>query len=179
MYNERLHVFDSGDPGIRFDSISTIAEVGELLFDLEIEHDMFEIEICGVLIRYRIRFAVLYHILEAFDVTGPAHAGSTASRTGALYRMLRSLVVRNPLFADTADVLVWGHERRKQLDDGRWMDIYCDPIIDDLPLSVTDLEQLHEDSHLTPTVTDDVRYLDFVPDRSYGPFAYLNGSHEK
>lgn len=144
------------------DEVSTIADAGEILFDLEAEHDLFEVEIAGVPIWEQIRFPVVYRILEAYDVTGQAHAGNSTSQAATLYRMLRSLVVRSPLFADTADLLVWGHERRKQLDDGRWMDIYCDPVMDAVPSSVTYLEEQHEGTHLTPTVTDDVRHLDFV-----------------
>jgi hypothetical protein len=133
-----------------------------LLFTLEAEHDLFAKRISGVYIWERIRFPVLYRLLQELEITGQPQAEGDISKVKTVYRMLRSVVVRSPFFANPTDVLVWGHERRKQIDDGRWMDIYCDPVVGAVDESITYLEKLHEGEHLTPTVTEDVRYLDFV-----------------
>lgn len=156
--------------------VTTIADVAEALLTLEAEHDLLEIRVGGVPMWERIRQPVLYRVLGSLDVTGQAH-GDDTSKVGKLFRLLRSLVVQSPLFADPTDLLVWGHERRKQLDDGRWIDVYCDPLLETLPEPVTYLEQSHEGRHLEPTVTDDVRHLDFVQQAPNLALQFLDDEH--
>lgn len=136
--------------------------VCERVFQLEHEHDLFDLRVGGVPIWERVRFGVHRQLLQQLGLTGQAHSGSQTSKLDGACRMVRNLWHRNPLFAPSNDILAWGHERRKRLDDDNWWDIYVDPVLDALDEDVTYLEKLHEGDHHTPPKTDSVWYLDFV-----------------
>jgi hypothetical protein len=140
----------------------TMEAVCERVFRIEDEHDLFDLRVGGVPIWERIRFGVHRQLLQQLGLTGQAHAGSQTSKLDSASRMARNLWHRNPLFAPSNDILAWGHERRKRLDDGHWWDIYVDPVVDALDEEVTYLERLFEGDHLTPPRTDTVWHLDFV-----------------
>jgi hypothetical protein len=138
------------------------AEVTDRLLELEADLDLLDVEIGGIPFWERVRFIVNRTLLRELDVVGQAHSRADPSYRRALYRLARNLFVGNPLLAPEADVLVWGHERRKQLEDGLWWDIYCDPVLDRLEDDWVYLEQEHEGEHHQPTRTAEVYYLDGV-----------------
>ena len=138
------------------------AEVTNRLLDLEDELELLEMEVGGVPFWERVRFFVNRTLLQKLDVIGQAHTHPRLSYGGSLYKLLRNLFIMNPLLAPKAEILVWGHERRKQLEDGLWWDIYCDPVLDGLTEDWVYLEKEYETGHLTPARTEDVYYLDLL-----------------
>lgn len=156
---------------------STISDVSTRLFQVELDHGFFDEYMHEVPIWERIRFDVHNEILVSLDITGQPHADHRISKGTALYKLCRNLAVKNPLFSDPSELLFWGHERRKRREDGYWMDLFCDPIIEVMNESFTYLEQLHEGTHLTPAVTDNMRYLDFI---QYAPHVFRQfGAHKQ
>lgn len=133
--------------------------------DIELETRLFDIEVDGVPIWERIRFPVYRDIESNVMELGTAHDSisfDSSDYARGLYLWLRNTVYRNPFFAGSHDVLVWGHPRRKQRDDGRWWDIYCDPLYEACDLDVTHFEPAYQNHHLTPPRTESLRYLDLI-----------------
>lgn len=138
-----------------------LAEVTERFLALERERDLLERRVGGVPVWERVRFDVHRALLRELGLAGQAHdpdQGTTLSRLGLL---LRNLVHRNPFLAPPRDTLVWGHERRKQVD-GEWWDVYVDPLVEGLDADWVHVESPHADGHPTPARTDGLRYLDVV-----------------
>jgi hypothetical protein len=73
-----------------------------------------------------------------------------------------NLFVRNPFLATERDIAFVGHPRRKQEADGKWWDIYCDPIHEATDFDSVQFEADHRFSHRTPAKTPNLRYLDLV-----------------
>jgi hypothetical protein len=59
-----------------------------------------------------------------------------------------------------------GHHRRKQLEDGYWWDIYCDPLHETLDYDYTHFEKDYMLRHYTPARTASIRYLDLIEQAS-------------
>jgi hypothetical protein len=151
-------------------------EVTDRLLDLEADLELLDIEVDGVPVWERVRFDVNRTLLQELGVVGQAHTHADPGYGEAIYKLTRNLFVKNPLLAPEADVLVWGHERRKQLEDGLWWDVYCDPVLDRLEDEWVYLEQEHEGGHLAPPRTERVYYLDWINYASRFPAKLLPGS---
>lgn len=136
--------------------------VTDVLLETEADLDLLERTIDGVHYWERVRFWIHRALRRELGLIGQAHSTVDDSKLETLWRAFRSLVVDSPFLAPPADLLVYGHSRRKRLDDGEWWDIYCDPLLDVLQEDYTYLERPHEGEHLTPPRTDDVRHIDFV-----------------
>lgn len=131
--------------------------------ELEEELNVFDIEIDGVPVWERIRLTVRRQVMYSKDIWSQFHSQLESNWRNYLRGIglfARNFIYRNPYFADEATFLFWGHERRKQLEDGQWWDIYCDPIHDTLELDYLHVESLHVNQHLTPAKTDRLYYLD-------------------
>jgi hypothetical protein len=150
-------------------------EVTDRFLDLEAELGLLDLEVDGVPFWERIRDDVLRNLLQELGVVGQAHTHAHPSPGEALYKLLRNLFVANPLRAPEADLLVWGHERRKRLEDGRWWDVYCDPVLERIEDDWVYLEREHEGGHLTPARTEQVYYLDWINYLSRFPAKALPG----
>ena len=151
-------------------------DVTERLLDLEADLDLLDLEVGGVPFWERVRFDINRTLMEELDVLSQAHTHVNPSYGEALYKLVRNLFVGNPLLAPEADLLFWGHERRKQLEDGLWWDIYCDPVLERLDDEWVYLEREHEGGHLAPARTDQVYYLDWINYASRLPSKLLPGS---
>jgi hypothetical protein len=81
-------------------------------------------------------------------------------RAGTL--ALRNLLWRNPYRAEPADICVVGHPRRQRGPDGRWWDIYCDPLFADSELDIVHFEFSDFLTHRRPPRTPNLRYLDLI-----------------
>ena len=138
------------------------AEVTDQLLELESNLGLMDLEVAGVPFWERIRFTVNRTLHQEVGDVGQAHTDPGLSYGRSLYKLARNVFVANPLFAPDSDLLVWGHERRKQLEDGLWWDIYCDPVLDRLEDDWIYLEREYENGHLRPTRTETVYYLDLL-----------------
>jgi len=139
----------------------------ESFLELEKRAGFFDIEIDDVPVWERIRHSVYRDIKQSLEIEGQAHATSNAESASRKYlHALKALAVsgvsRNPLFSGKHDIFIYGHQRRKQLDDGRWWDIYFDPIYEEIDLDYVHLENQYQNEHLTPARTENLRYREFI-----------------
>ncbi len=138
-------------------------EIMEGFFQMEDELDLFDQQIDGVYFWERIRFPLYQRILRNSGVIGQAHMrleSTTATRGIRILRAVENAFVKNPYLAPKSEILFFGFPRRKLRSDGKWWDIYCDPIIERLEESYVYFEPLYLNKHLMPVKTDNIRYLD-------------------
>jgi hypothetical protein len=139
-----------------------LQELTERFFQFETKQSLFEARIDGAPIWERIRFQVHRRLLQERGLIGQAHPHFDLSYFHGARRIVENAVRRNPFLASPCDVLVYGHERRKQLADGQWWDLYCDPLTSELDLSYVHLEQPHNGAHRRPAKTENLRYVDLI-----------------
>jgi len=136
----------------------------EAFLQLEEDLDLFNQRIDNVYFWERIRFPVYMHLMESTGIAGQAHPKfertfANIGRRGLL--ALKNIFWKNPYCVTQAEILFLGSPRRKLLDDGKWWDIYCDPIIESLDSSYVYLEADYLNTHFTPAKTSRIWYLDF------------------
>lgn len=134
----------------------------------ELESSLFDLQIGDVPLWERMRFQVFREI-ERANGKGRAHTdigNSWWDYARGAHLFLRNLVIKNPYFSDESDILFVGHHRRKQLNDGHWWDIYCDPLHEASDYNYTHFEKDHMLSHYTPPQTTNLRYLDIIEQAS-------------
>lgn len=134
---------------------------------LELESDLglFEWYVEGFPVWERIRNGVYNDIMQESGVFTQAHPAISKDATELLKGGLmwgKNLFVKNPLFAGEHELLVWGHKRRKRLDDGNWWDVIYDPLLASGEFDYLMIEDDYNLSHRTPTKSENVQYLDFV-----------------
>ena len=131
---------------------------------MEDELDLFDQRIGGVYFWERIRFSLHHEVLKSTGVIGQAHTQlerTTANRSRSAFRSFKNAFARNPYLAPRSDILFFGSPRRKLREDGKWWDIYCDPITEHMGKSYVYFESAYLNGHLTPAKTDNIWYLDF------------------
>jgi len=141
----------------------TFKSITKAFLQMEDELDLFDQQIDGVYFWERIRFPVCQQVLKRAGLAGQAHTRlerTLVSRSKSALRSLKNVFVKNPYLAQKSEILFLGSPRRKLRDDGKWWDIYCDPIIQHLDGSYTYLESAYLNGHLTPAKTENIRYLD-------------------
>jgi hypothetical protein len=140
-------------------------ELTERFFQMEGDLDLFAKKIDGVYFWERVRFGVHRTILKE---TGIHEQTKKRPKPTLLIRAItmlmgpKNIMLRNPYFSPPKDVLFVGHPRRKMQEDGKWWDIYCDPIIENLGLTYGYFEHSYLNTHLEPAKTVGTRYLDFI-----------------
>jgi hypothetical protein len=140
-------------------------ETYEKFLYLEDELDLFDIKIVGVYFWERMRLELFYHILERSGVSGQHYTEKKGRfnrlvKTGIL--SIGNFLLKNPYLTTKKEVLFFGHQRRKLDEDGKWEDLYCDPIIENLNYSYVLIEAYNINTHLKPVKTKNIRYLDFI-----------------
>lgn len=113
----------------------------------------------------RLRFSVYISVLQSSGVFGQSQSSikkDTSDFIRGGYLWARNIAFRNPFFGDEHDLLIWGHQRRKQLDDDYWWDLYVDPLFEDLSLDSQYIESDHNLTHHRPPKTSNVDYLDLI-----------------
>jgi len=141
----------------------TFKSITRAFLRMEEDLDLFDQRIDGVYFWERIRFPLHHQILESTGIIGRAHTKlerTVANRSRSALRSLKNVFVKNPYLASKSELLFLGSSRRKLGEDGKWWDIYCDPIIQHLDGSYTYLESAYLNGHLTPAKTENIRYLD-------------------
>jgi len=130
---------------------------------LEDRLDVFELSFDGVYLWERIRNLVKVTIMRADGLieSGSGSDDSASEYLAAGTNLLTNLFEKNPFFADEHDVLFWGRGRR-QLDDGCWWEMQCDPIHTALDLDYLQVERPLHHRHFTPPRTEVLRYLDLI-----------------
>lgn len=134
----------------------------ERFLEFEREYDLFDLEAEGIPLWERIRVPIEAQIRRQ---NGEGTAQDTPdeglrSYARGLWLATRNLVRKNPFFADRSDIVFLGHPRRKQLRDGKWWDLYVDPLHEGFDESHLHLEFAYQLDHRTPVPTERLRYLD-------------------
>jgi hypothetical protein len=140
-----------------------VGEITERFFQMEDKLDLFDQQIGGVYFWERVRFALHTKILGKAGLLQQAHSTrSTFDYARIGLRSLANIMYRSPYCAQPSDVHFFGHQRRKLEEDGKWWDIYCDPVIDILDQSYVYIEAPYLGTHLSPAKTQHLRYLDVL-----------------
>lgn len=141
--------------------MNTVANDFELF---EFDHSLFEMRIDGVPVWERLRFSVFKQIKQQ-NGTGVAHGDNSAAwqqYAKGVRLFLKNLVHNNPYLAGESDMLYLGTRRRKQLEDGYWWDIYCDPVHEACDYDHVHFEEPYFLTHRKPARTTNLRYLDLI-----------------
>ncbi|MEF8825358.1 MAG: hypothetical protein V5A27_03310 [Halapricum sp.] len=140
------------------------SDIHERFLTIEADLDLFSLTVDGVHIWEWIRYDVFQEIMFSKDVWyhhEPLSRGIRDRLKGA-YLLARNTVIRNPFFTPQSDLLYYGHSRRNQMDDGRWWDIYCDPIHEASDVDYQHVEEPFLNRHFRPAKTTNLRYLDLI-----------------
>jgi len=148
------------------DSVDSQHDITERLLALEQQERFFDITVQGMPVWERGRNNFDRKIAREHGLVGQAHSNTTDNRWSGYAEIIHSILANtvrdNPYFASQHDVLVWGHQRRKQLEDDHWWDIYTDPIYQELTLDKLHVEKRYLGEHLGPARTDNIRHIEFI-----------------
>jgi len=143
-------------------------EVTERLLQLELQNGFFEITVNDVPIWERIRYWTQQKILNELGVIDSGMNKNRVTRspvkryTDRIVEAGRGSARRNPYLTTEHPIPVWGHERRKKLDDGKWWDIYFDHLYEEASLDYLHIETKYSGGHRHPAKTTDLRYFDII-----------------
>jgi hypothetical protein len=144
---------------------TSLAQFHDSFQALEDELDVFSLTIEGLPVWERIRLPIAVSLKQqtgVYDARKDSTPKGESRYAAALRLLLKNLFYRNPFLASQHDVLVWGHQRRKEHANNYWWDVYCDPIYEELDVDYVHFEIDHRFTHKTPARTERLRYLDAV-----------------
>lgn len=132
---------------------------------IEADLDPFALEVDGVPVWERVRLPIFRELLQQQGEWGQEIqelAKTPSNLLKGAYLLARNVVRRNPFLANSRDLLFWGFERRKRLEDDRHWDLFCDPLYEAVDADYLHVEVPHRNGHLRPAKTRRLRYLDLV-----------------
>ena len=139
-------------------------DIHERFLKIEAELDLFNKKIDSVYFWERVRVEIYQKIFESLEIFGEPHSKIERNFLNKILFTLRSFyafILKNPFFAKSNKIVFFVRSRRKLLEDGKWWEIYTDPIID--CLSDNDyvfLEHPYMFKHFKPARTKNLKYLD-------------------
>jgi len=148
------------------ESAWTTEKVHTRFLELETECELFDLRAEGIPVWERIRFDVNRKLMQEIGLIGSASDISSTKSTHPLERARsfgEAMTTHNPYLYGNVDVLCWGLPRRKQQDDGRWWDLYFDPLYDRLDFEYLHIEEPYLGTHRRPAKTEQLAYLDPIP----------------
>jgi len=138
--------------------------VTEGVLAFEADTQPFRTLVQGVPYWERIRTQVHQRLLVEVGMHQVAHdrfRPTARSLSSFAASSLRSAVFRKPESAPPAEYLFFGSPRRKLGANGRWWDVYCDPILEDFATRSVYFELPYRGGHQKPAQTRGIRYLDW------------------
>jgi len=142
-----------------------VKELTDALLYIEDELDLLNQTISGVFFWERMRSPVQRCVFQAAGLLEAAHPRGKsrfADASRLLLHTLQNVLHKNPLFSPQSEILFVGSARRRLQEDGKWWDIYCDPVIEALKRSYVLIEFPYLFAHRKPAKTESLRYLDFL-----------------
>jgi hypothetical protein len=137
-------------------------EIYDAFITTEDELDLCNQKIDNIYFWERVRFGIFQEILKKKGFFGQAHHElGKFSAVKFVYLSSKNLLVNNPYTTTQSDILFFGHSRRKFREDGKWWDIYCDPILDKIKRNYVYVEFPYIDKHFNHPKTMKVKYYDF------------------
>src|SRR5687768_4155244 len=142
-------------------AVRSVDEVAATFLAIEDELGLLDREVCGLRAWERIRAPLWGSLVQRLGVQGQFH--EHLSRIDSLRLIangFRHATHITALGLRPADIVFFGHPRRQLLSDGRWWDLYCDPILPHITRSYTYFERAYLGTHYRPAATKRRRYLD-------------------
>lgn len=130
--------------------------------NIENEYDLFGVKIKDINIWDKIRYNV-YRDIRKQMLNEDAQASTNKSiynNVKAACKFLYNTFNKNPFSCKKSEYFVVGHSRRKKLSNGKWWDIYFDPIDNKCKIDYSYFEYPHLLEHKNRTETKHVKYLD-------------------
>ena len=148
-------------------SYNNISDITQAFFRIETDLKLLDVEEDDVLLWESVRYPLFQRIIVEMGLQDPVWGLGRKGLPWVLKTLrffLISLFYRNPLFAPKGALVIIGHPRRK-FENGRFVDIYTEPLID-LIGAEQDCVLLEPSSaeflHRSPVGSVEVRYLDVV-----------------
>jgi hypothetical protein len=144
---------------------SKFDRVHEKFLEEEQNMELFELSVDGVPIWERIRHQTGRTILQETNSLGTPHTTidfSIYDYLCGISAWVKNWFVRNPYFADSSDLLFFGHERRTEREDGYCWDIYCDPLHQESEFDYYHIEEQYLNDHARPAKTENLGYLEVI-----------------
>lgn len=150
--------------------MTEFGKISEILIKMEQELDLFTKRISGVYFWERIRFYLHRELLVKKGVINPP--SYEKRKLLDLDIKNKSIIIKNVIHnnifsAQKKDLFVFGHGRRKLVENKNWWDIYIDAFIEKLGIPYIYVEPQYNKTHKLPPKTENLYYLD--------PVIYLGG----
>ncbi len=140
--------------------------ISEKFFKMEEDLGLLDHVIGGTYFWERLRYDVHQKLLGTLGVTEQAHSrleNNFFDKLNFVLRSTRNVFKNNPFSVNEHGLLFYGHPRRKKRKDGKWWDIYCDPVIEALDYDdYIYFEDPYLGKHLEPARTTNIKYLDIA-----------------
>lgn len=140
------------------------SDIREYILELEQREDLFSWRINGLQIWGVIRNPIYSRIKRKTGVSGDAHGEVPNNIKEYLkggYLWSKNIFSKNPFYGD-GQIITYGRQRRKLLEDGYWWDILFDPLYQNTDLDCLHLERPYKNEHKTPAKTRDIKYIDTI-----------------
>lgn len=139
-------------------------EIHRQFLEIEDEFDLFSMRIGDCPVWECVRTPIMVDVVSGslFSESGGSEPEVSIPGRSRATRLLRASVRYNPFFRRPRDVVSWGHNRRSKQNDGRYWDLYCDPLYEELDLDYIHLEVPHKGRHYRPSKTESLGYLDGI-----------------
>ncbi len=131
---------------------------------MEEELGLFSLELQGVRIWEKVRQVVFDLIIQELGLIRTWHKQRRLSFLTAFFFVAKSFLMfwKNPFLIGRTTVLCYGGARRNKLEDGKWWNIFFDPLFEEWSVSHVVLEDPFDFKHFVPTKSKHVRYMDFL-----------------
>jgi len=142
----------------------SLEKVKDKFLRMEDKLDLFNQKIDNVFFWERIRVNIFDQISQVTSTSGqsnPQKKYNTVDIVKIGIRSIKNMLIKNPYFSSQKDILFIGHPRRRLHENGKWWDIYCDPIIENLDKPYLLIEYPYLFKHMKPAKTPNIRYFDF------------------
>ena len=137
----------------------------EKFFQMEQELNLFDWQVDGIYVWELMRFQVFSDIMQKMGLYGQPHTGikqTVVTRIKKFFSSFYNYLFKNPFYIPKNKIVFIGHQRRKLFPDGKYWDIYCDPLIDQVDADFCLLESYYLNGHLKPAKTKELFYADFI-----------------
>jgi len=142
-----------------------LKEIRDKFLKIEEDLDLFNKKIQDIYFWEYIRFSLFNKIIskkKIYRVSYIKKKKNLLSRIKTKIEIIINSFTNNPIWRATQkDIIIYGHRRRKKLENGKFWDIYIDFFIDSLPYSYQAIEDQYSGTHLKPPRNKEIKYTDW------------------
>lgn len=151
----------------------------QTFLESEDKNSCFDITIDGIYVWELIRFKVFRQIEAKIDISTKGGQTTTSNDQQSIFKryfqyingISKNILFNNPFYCSQKEFVFYGSGRRFLHEDGKYWNIYCDPIINTLTNSNMLLEKPYHFDHMKPAKTKNLYHNDLI--------AYSRGIAEK